>query len=551
MTGLTEEVPRGPGTTRQAPFPGGGAPSARGIGGARRRRSPAGGVPLPLPDEVVRPRLLDRLDRALAPPGHGDPGRGRLRQVDAPRPGGAGQRRSSPRASTSGTPAPRVTSTATCSGRALLRALSASTLGSTIRPGRSPTPWPATRRSTCASCSTTPTRSGPVRRGPTWSIASCAGCPTTGTSSWRRATPCPSALSRLRAADRLVEITQDDLLFTADRDRGDGAPGSGASRRRRSPWAVGRPSCAWPWRCEPDVAIDFAQEEVLSQLKPTSAERCSPSSNLGYADRDRVAGSSGADVDLAHLARTVPARVPYRGRSVPRPRPLGRGARCASSPRDEVAELRTACVERARRRRATWPGPAPSRWPTRTSTPWPRIALEVVRRHVAALPIDMVRPWIEVLQRGRPDAPETQLLGAALRQALDFTDGAPMPTPTPPRPASASAVTPTVRSSALVVGTVGSYMPRRRRPTRRAHASGPRPFPGSRDHPTIDVALRAIAAIGAEMSGDLDARPRRARGRARSTASRRRSGARSPASWSTACCSAAGPTRRSRSPAAC
>ena len=132
-----------------------------------------------------------------------------------------------------------------------------------------------------------------------------------------------------------------------------------------------------------------------------------------------------------------------------------------------------------------------------------QIAVEVVRRTIAALPIDMVRPWCSMLQRNRPAAAETRLLSAALRQALDFADqGADVDV-------DAAAADfrhrgdPDGEIVALVVGTVGSYM--RGDVARLLELAGRADtIAGSRDHPTIDVALRAIAAIGAEMTGDVE-----------------------------------------------
>ena len=144
-------------------------------------------------------------------------------------------------------------------------------------------------------------------------------------------------------------------------------------------------------------------------------------SNLGYADRDRVARVIGVAVDLASLAARRAARLPHRGRPVPGPRPVDRSARCACCPRTRSPTCGRGSSTSSSRAAISL-GPAPSPWRTTTSTRWRGSQPEVVRRNVAALPIDMVRPWSDVLQRARPDAPETQLLRAALRQALDFTD---------------------------------------------------------------------------------------------------------------------------------
>src|SRR4029077_19707659 len=45
-----------------------------------------------------------------------------------------------------------------------------------------------------------------------------------------------------------------------------------------------------------------------------------------------------------------------------------------------------------------------------------------VRRNTAALPVDLVRPFVDMLERGLPDAPDTRLLRAAFGHALDYMD---------------------------------------------------------------------------------------------------------------------------------
>ena len=75
----------------------------------------------------------------------------------------------------------------------------------------------------------------------------------------------PAALSRLRAADRLLEMGEHDLVFTADEIA---AIADRLGRRPEAAIELG----GWPalvrlaMAVRPDVAIDFAQEEVLSQL---------------------------------------------------------------------------------------------------------------------------------------------------------------------------------------------------------------------------------------------------------------------------------------------
>ena len=115
----------------------------------------------------------------------------------------------------------------------------------------------------------------------------------------------PGSLARLRAADRLVEVSQDDLMFTRDETH------LLASRLGRSPAAADALG-GWPalvrlaLASRPDVAISFAREEVLDRLSVPQRRALFALSNLGYADRDHVRHVVGSDIDLEDLAATVP-----------------------------------------------------------------------------------------------------------------------------------------------------------------------------------------------------------------------------------------------------
>jgi DNA-binding SARP family transcriptional activator len=310
----------------------------------------------------------------------------------------------------------------------------------------------------------------------------------------------PVRLSRLRAAARLVEITQDDLLFTPEETS---AMANRLGRDADAAIALG----GWPalvrlaLAVRPDVAIDFAQEEVLANLTGAQRRALFALSNLGYADRDRVRRVIGANVDLAHLAGAVPL-VSRTEDGLFRAHELWTEALLRVLPAEEVAELRARLlgelVAGGDLARAGALALAHD-----DVDALARIALEIVRRNIAALPIDMVRPWGDVLQHSRPAAPETRLVNAALYQALDFTDRQADVEVDAAAAGFRARGDPDGEIVALVVGTVGSYMRgdvgRLVDLARRAGA-----IPGSRDHPTIDVALRAIAAIGAEMNGDLE-----------------------------------------------
>ena len=310
----------------------------------------------------------------------------------------------------------------------------------------------------------------------------------------------PAGFSRLRAADRVVEIGEHDLLFTTAETA---AIASRVGRHPETAVALG----GWPalvrlaLAVRPDVAIDYAQEEVLSYLSADQQRALFALANLGYADRAKVHHVIGADVDLAHLALTVPL-VSRTEDGRYRAHDLWDAALERVLDADDVHELCRRVVDQLLVDGDLARGAALALAHDDLDA-LATLALEAVRRDVVALPMDTVRPWVDALQRGRPNAPETRLLGSAFRHALDYTDRS------VDADVDAAAAGFEERGDAngvlvaLVVTTVQAYrhgdIGRLLEVTGRAGA-----IPGSRDQPVVDVALRAVAAIAAEMTGDLD-----------------------------------------------
>ena len=461
-------------------------------------RARTGGVPMPLPDEVVRPRLVDRLDERWTHP---------LTVVQA----GAGFGKSTvlAQAVRANLLEPKgIDVWHTCApgdvdsdvlGRSLLRAMGvdarlrepAGQLADTLA-GYSPI-------DVCVvlddAHEVRPGSSGAalvdrvVRRLPDNAHVVLAARHTV-----------PAGLSRLRAAARLVEIGEHDLLFTPTETA------AMAARVGRSPEAAVALG-GWPalvrlaLAVRPDVAIDYAQEEVLSHLNSDERRALFALANLGYADHEQVRRVVGADVDLAHLALTVPL-VSRTDDGRFRAHDLWDAALERVLSADDVTELCRRVVAQllVDGDLARGGGLALAHHDLDALA---AVGLEAVRRHVVALPMDSVRPWVDALCRGRPDAPETRLLAAAFHHALDYTDGS------TDADVDAAAAGFHERGDAdgalvaLVVATVHAYrrgdVARLLDVTSRADA-----IPGSRDQPVVDVALRAVAAIVAEMTGDLD-----------------------------------------------
>jgi LuxR family maltose regulon positive regulatory protein len=310
----------------------------------------------------------------------------------------------------------------------------------------------------------------------------------------------PGSLARLRAADRLLEISQDDLMFTRDETH------LLASRLGRDPEAAAALG-GWPalvrlaLASRPDVAISFAREEVLDRLSVPQRRTLFALSNLGYADRDRVRHVVGSDIDLEDLAATVPLVTQTEDDRF-RAHELWSAALLHVLDPEETIDLRARVISQL-----TVDGDLARAGAIAVAhhdlDALAKIALEMISGTISVLPIDTVRPWSRVLKRDRPDAPETRLLDAVVRQALDFTDGG--------IDADVDAAAEAFRSSsrhdgeivALAVGTIAAHS---RGDIARLVALAQRAaaIPGAHDHPVVNFAVHAIAAVAAEMGGDLE-----------------------------------------------
>jgi DNA-binding SARP family transcriptional activator len=310
----------------------------------------------------------------------------------------------------------------------------------------------------------------------------------------------PGSLARLRAADRLVELSQEDLTFT--RDETD-LLAARLGRDAKAAAALG----GWPalvrlaLAARPDVAISFAREEVLDRLSLPQRRALFALSNLGYADRDRVRHVVGSDVDVDELAATVPLVTRTEDDRFRAHELWSVALRNVLEP-DETADLRTRVVGQlvADGDLARAGAIAVAHHDLDALA---HIAMETISGSISSLPLDTVRPWSRVLKRSLPEAPETCLLDAAIRQAVDFTDAA--------VDADIDAAADAFRSAgrhdgeiiALAVGTITSHskgdVGRLVTLAQRAAA-----IPGAHDHPVVNFAVHSIAAVAAEMSGDLD-----------------------------------------------
>jgi LuxR family maltose regulon positive regulatory protein len=310
----------------------------------------------------------------------------------------------------------------------------------------------------------------------------------------------PGALARLRAADALVEITQDDLMFTRDETH------LLAARLGRDPESADTLG-GWPalvrlaFTTRPDVAISFAREEVLDRLSVPQRRTLFVLSNLGYADCERVRHVVGSDVDLAELASTVPLVTRTEDDRF-RAHELWSAALLKVLEPAETAELRARVIEQL-----TDDGDLARAGAIALAhhdfDALSQIAMQLISGTMPGLPVDTAGPWSRALRRDRPDAPETRLLAAAVRQAVDFTDAGIDTEVDAAADAFRSAGRHDGEIVALAVGTTASHS---RGDVVRLIALAERAaaIPGAHDHPVVNFAVHSIAAVAAEMGGDLD-----------------------------------------------
>ena len=499
------------------------ADRSRGSGSLVRHVRPAG-LPLPLPDELERRRLLDRLEarwqhpvtvvvagagfgkstllaqavraNALEPKGidvwHGcTPGRCRCRR--ARRRAARGPRRRRP--------------------------------ASRSRWRSSPTRSPGTHRSTCASCSTTRTRSRPGSSG-----ADLVGR--------ARASP---ARERAPGARRPTRTAGCPVTAAGRRSSGRDLAGrsacSPATRRTCSPPASGEIREAadalggWPalvrlaLAARPDVAIDFAQEEVLSRLSSRAAPNAvRPGEPRLRRPRSRRGTSSALTSTSTHWRRRFPSsHAPRTACSAPTI--CGRTALAAAcSTREETTELRTRVVDQlvadGDLARAGTMAVAHDDLDALGEDR----ACEVVTPHHRGAADRHACGRGSGAQRGRPGRARRPgcCKRRSVRRSTSPTSSS-TPTSTPRSRASGPAATPTARSWRSSVGTVAAYA---RGDIARlvALAAAGRSDPGCAATTRSSTSrCDSIAAVVAEMSGDLDDALGRAAAAHRSTACRRRS----------------------------
>lgn len=306
----------------------------------------------------------------------------------------------------------------------------------------------------------------------------------------------PAALARLRAADQLLQIDEDELGFDGDEVE------RLSTRLGRDPATVAALG-GWPalvrlaLAVRPEVALSFAQEEVLSRLSRVERRALFTLANVGLASSEVVGGIVGSDVDLVDLCSRVPLTRCQQGLYVAHELWGAAAARMLDA--SETTELRARLTEHLVRSGDVARAGAVA-LSHGDADALAAVAVQLVTRTVSVLPLDTAGPWLRALVRCRPDRSETRLLAAAVRQAVDFAD--------PGVDADIDAAADQFRRdgdtageiAALAVGTVAAHS---RHDVARIVVLAARAdsIPGSYEHPVVNLAVRSTAAVVAEMTG--------------------------------------------------
>jgi DNA-binding SARP family transcriptional activator len=314
--------------------------------------------------------------------------------------------------------------------------------------------------------------------------------------------PPPVLLSRLRAGDRLLELTERDLCFTpAEVERL-------AARLDRSP-GVAQPFGGWPalvrvaLAARPGSALGFVREEVLADLDDAARRDLLALAVVGASDAALVEAITGHPADLDALADRVPLVRRLDDDRVVAHDLWGDALRRALDSELVAAIERRAVEALLAAGELTRAGDVAVR--ARDWHGLARAALELVRTTISVLPPELAARWLEAVPPARRgELPELRLLAAARRAAVDFRDRS--------VDVDLDAVVAELREcgdpgaevTALAVATVAAQS---RGDTDRLVALALRTaeVPGAQDDPIVRVAAAGIAGVVTEMAGDPEA----------------------------------------------
>lgn len=226
--------------------------------------------------------------------------------------------------------------------------------------------------------------------------------------------PIPLPLARLRAAGRVLDITQETLAFAPD-EIAVLAAHAGAGRPSLEPFA------GWPalvrlaLAAPPGAAASFVWEEVVDRLARRDRRALLALATLGTADAASLSELCGGTVDVDALVAAVPL-VTHTGDGQVRAHDLWRGTLATVLPDDEVAAM-TAAALRQLLDDGTYVRAGSLAARVGNGEALCAAALALVRSTISVLPVDTAAAWLRAAPLGYRDRPELVLLDAALRHA--------------------------------------------------------------------------------------------------------------------------------------
>jgi DNA-binding SARP family transcriptional activator len=233
--------------------------------------------------------------------------------------------------------------------------------------------------------------------------------------------PCLLPLARLRAADRVLDLTTEALQFSVDEVEALAAE-FGQDPVRLAPlagWpALVRLTLSAPAR----VAHQFVWEEVVVGLAPDDRRALLALATLGTADASELAELCGTPVDIDHLAASIPLIAPTGDRRV-RAHDLWQETLTAILGAEEVGAMSSAAIG-ALLARGSYLRAGALAVRVRDFAGLAAAGVTLVRNTLASLPVDTARAWLGVVPSALRDKPEFVLLDAALRHAVREPDPA-------------------------------------------------------------------------------------------------------------------------------
>ena len=244
------------------------------------------------------------------------------------------------------------------------------------------------------------------------------------------------------------------------------------------------------------------REEVLDRLSVEDQRALFGLVSIGEGDDGAVSRITGAPVRLATIAERVPLVARLDGSRF-RAHELWLDALLHVLDPDDVGAMQLRAVDALAAQgdlgRAGALAITHGDWDALA-----RLALELVRTTISALPLDTAERWLQAVPIDRSAPPELLLLSAAVRLARDFADPSVDADLDQVADAARAAGTADAELVALAVGTVAAQS---RCDVGRLLALATRAanVPGADRHPVVRLAAHSIAAVVAEMRGDPEA----------------------------------------------